>query len=511
MIRSLLICLIAAAVMTVSAQTSTVDPTLPPEHGSAALGVNFAPDPFRGQRLIGGGEIEINRSAAGEACTGLTGAAPDFRLTLAGDLPFLRLIFVADVVLADPTMLVILPDGARHCGDNAFGVLSPVIDLTNANAGDYLIWIGAHSTEPVYGSLYATRRDDVYPNSTSVVVPLVRETAVPSDQATPTLIPGTYLDAAAEPRYGSITLSGGFLPDPYWTFAGAGGSLDVPAYDLQADIENITFGSEVGGGSLGASGTGECAGFTTPEPALTLDWSGRSTRLRIFFTAVTTGEANTSLIIQAPDLSWWCSRDFAPGFTDPLIEFPNPAAGRYTIWVANEITRGASIPGAIHISERSALTPDGITLEATAPASTPLIGFSEGSFAAESLRDPLTVAFTAGGLIEAALNNPTTGCVGYYADTPALTLELTESQPFLRAFVVAPDPAEADPTLIAAMPDGQWYCADDWNGTTLPMITVFGGTGTGLARFWVGSYHAEQQFTGTLVISERGITPADAF
>ncbi len=505
----LLICWIAAAVVTVSAQTSTVDPTLPPEHGSAALGVNFTPDPFRGQRLIGGGDVDISRNAPGDSCAGFTSAAPDFRLTLAGDLPFLRLMFVADVVNADPTMFVILPDGGRRCGDNAYGVLSPVIDLANVGAGDYLIWIGARSEEPVYGSLYATRREDVYPNSTSVIVPPVRETAVASSQATPTLIPGTYLDSEAEPRYGAINLNGGFLPDPFWTFAEAGGTLDVPAYDLQADIEAITFGGEVGGGSLGASGTGECAGFTTPEPALTLDWSGRSTRLRVFFAAISSGDVNAALIIQAPDLTWWCNRDFALGFTDPLIEFENPAAGRYTIWLAHETERGASIPGALHITERRELTPDGITLEASTPITTPLIGFSGANFAADVLRDPLTVPFTAGGLIEAALNNPTSGCVGYYADTPAITLELTDSLPFLRAFVIAPDPAEADPTLIAAMPDGHWYCADDWGGTTLPMITVFGGTGTGLARFWVGSYHAEQQFSGTLVITERGITPLE--
>ncbi|MDX2160419.1 MAG: hypothetical protein SF162_03745 [bacterium] len=493
----------------VAAQSPLIDPDLPPEHGGAVLGENFAPDPYRGQLIQGGGPVDIGTAVVGQDCSGFTGVAPDFGLELRAGLPLLRVIFVADVVTSDPMMIVRMPDGEIRCIDNSYGVNAPAYDIAPAPAGRYTIWIGSHNDQPVYGALYITRRTDVIPNSLSVIVPLAQPTPVPEQYVMPTPIPLTYLDRELDSIYGSQTLRAGFLPDPFWTYAEAGGSLDVPAFDLQADAEAIIFGSEIGGGSLGGSGTGECAGFTTPHPAYTLDWEGRSTRLTIFFVSAQSGNTvmpNPALVVQAPDGRWHCNRSFAPDEPDPSITFNNPARGRYAIWLANETNRGLAVPGGLYITELNLVNPATTTAPGTMPLSLPLTGLGGASPPVQfnSADDPFRVTVSGGGEVDVIALNTGVPCAGYYNQPPSLTLTVLERLPFLRIFTTAPP--EFDTTLVIADAQGRWYCADDWNGAANPLIDLLGGA-AGELRIWVGSFDASDPFTIPLVVTTSNLSP----
>ncbi|MFN8530021.1 MAG: hypothetical protein U0670_15580 [Anaerolineae bacterium] len=488
------------------AQSPRLDPSLPPEHGSTVLGTNFTPDPYRGQSIQGGGEVEISEVLRGDDCTGYTSAAPDYAIELRADLPLLRLIFIADVVTADAMMVVRTPSGDMLCADDSFGVFAPSLDFRPAPAGEYRVWIGAFTVEPVYGSLYITRRADVIPNSSGVEVPNVEPSATPPGYIDPTAIPGTFLDPALTPRAASLALNAGFFPDPYWAFAEGGGSLDVPAFDLQRAADQITFGSEIGGGSLGEIGGGACAGFTTPEPAFALDWTGQSGFLSLFFVSVNSG-ANASMVVHAPDGTWTCSRDAVPDMLDPMVTFNNPPQGLYTVWLANELVRAQPVFGALFLSELPDQSPLTAVLPSTDPLPLPLVGLEMGAQAAEFKPDPLLNPVMGGGSVDLGSLNPGEWCPGFYPVTNTFALALSSSLPYLRAFVANADPETADPTLVALMPDGQWYCGDDWQGLTDPVIDVLGGTGTGIAYFWVGSYSAGETFGALLGLTRGTASP----
>lgn len=117
------------------------------------------------------------------------------------------------------------------------------------------------------------------------------------------------LDPVGTPTYGSITLEAGFLPDPWIVSAVSGGEVDA---------------SQSG---LGAG----CVGFISSVPNFTLTYSGTplSGNLRILFV----GAGDTMLVVSDPNGSYFCN-DTSTN-TDPLIDFPAPAAGNYTVWVGS--------------------------------------------------------------------------------------------------------------------------------------------------------------------------------
>jgi len=121
----------------------------------------------------------------------------------------------------------------------------------------------------------------------------------------------------AAPSYGQITLSAGFLPDPYVLDVTAGGD-----YDLAGCFDGWT-------------------GSVASTPDYDLVWSGSSSQLTIGVDS----EADTVLLINAPDGQWYYSGD-ASGLT-----FSNPQQGLYDIWVgANSGSNG--MPGKLVITEQ---------------------------------------------------------------------------------------------------------------------------------------------------------------
>ena len=155
--------------------------------------------------------------------------------------------------------------------------------------------------------------------------PAVQPTSVPQPTAEPTSAPvtGGALDFSQPPTFGEQSLSAGFVPDPFEVSLISGGSVDA---------------TSLGGG---------CNGYAATAPDFRLRWDGSSARLRIMFVAATAGE-DTTLIINAADGSWHCNDD--SGGLNPMVEFANPVAGQYDIWVGS-YGAGTYVSGTLRITE----------------------------------------------------------------------------------------------------------------------------------------------------------------
>ncbi|MFD1912324.1 peptidase S1 [Halodurantibacterium flavum] len=114
-------------------------------------------------------------------------------------------------------------------------------------------------------------------------------------------------DWQGQPHFGTISLDAGFLPDPTSYRVTAGGTHR---------IENC-----------GAYGW---AGYVTTRPDFDLYWHGSSSRLTI---AVESGSADTVLLVNAPDGSWYYNDDYRG--TNSAIVFDAPQQGLYDIWIGS--------------------------------------------------------------------------------------------------------------------------------------------------------------------------------
>lgn len=108
----------------------------------------------------------------------------------------------------------------------------------------------------------------------------------------------------APAAYGSVSLSAGFMPDPYAVRVRAGGDWY----------------------------------FTTSQSCQRGGWFAQAPDFRLFYQAggyqlsiYARGPGDTMLLVNAPDGSWYCNDDYAG--LDPAIVFNRPLSGRYEIWV----------------------------------------------------------------------------------------------------------------------------------------------------------------------------------
>jgi hypothetical protein len=111
-------------------------------------------------------------------------------------------------------------------------------------------------------------------------------------------------DYQLPPTFGAVTLQPGFLPDPVEVVLVAGGPIDAATIN-----------------------TG-CVGMIADAPDFRLTYGAGGRQLFIGVTS----EADTTLVVNAPDGSWYCSDDYAGGL-DPFVGGENPQAGQYDIWV----------------------------------------------------------------------------------------------------------------------------------------------------------------------------------
>lgn len=146
------------------------------------------------------------------------------------------------------------------------------------------------------------------------------------------------LDFSEEAEFGTISLVGGFLPDPYIATVNAGGAVDVSTLDLGAG----------------------CLGFTTVEPTLELSWENdEETNLRVFATST----ADIALAINTAGGEWICNDDGAEEGSglNPSVVLEGAASGTYDIYVtvldATVADSGLRAPVYLFVTEFETNTP----------------------------------------------------------------------------------------------------------------------------------------------------------
>lgn len=126
-------------------------------------------------------------------------------------------------------------------------------------------------------------------------------------------------DPNLPPTYGTVSLTAGFMPDPYGARVVAGG----PIYT-----------------SLGGVNA-----YVARAPDFRVYYTAGSYPLTFFVTA----SADTTLLINLPDGSWVADDD-SGGSLNPMIRLLSPPSGRYDIWVGT--FQPGYPPANLYVTER---------------------------------------------------------------------------------------------------------------------------------------------------------------
>lgn len=250
-----------------------------PTYSTIDLTAGFLPDPWR-QSLRAGGPDRVPHSL-GYACTGyINDTAPDVDLNYtAGSSP----LYIRVSAAADTTLVVLDPAGEWHCSDDVIG-FDPIVAFDAPLDGNYNIWVGMHGESSVAPAELRISEID------------------PTREAAGT---GQHPNWAAAPTYETVSLTSGFLPDPWRRHVQAGGSHDV-----------------------GASVGGECVGYINASaPDIDLNYEAGSRTLH--FHALSS--ADTTLAVLDPVGTWYCNDDAI--HLDPVVTIRNPRSGNYNVWL----------------------------------------------------------------------------------------------------------------------------------------------------------------------------------
>ncbi len=270
-------------------------------YGQVRLASGFEPDPHS-VTVQAGGTIDAAATQAGSSCTGMIAQRPDYtlRYSRAGELP----LYISATSDADTTLVVRLPSGAYVCDDDSAGNLNPVVQIATPANGRYQIWVGT------FGDGSA---------SSPAMVHISELHAGPASQEVAAEAPNPSLD----PAFGTVTLAGGFLPDPHTVAIAAGGAYAAS--------------------QLPAAG---CTGFIATAPDYRVNYTPGSLPL-IFSVAA---EADTTLVVNTPDGQWHCDDDGGVNGMNPMISFDAPQSGQYDVWVGT-YAEGALQNSTLHVSE----------------------------------------------------------------------------------------------------------------------------------------------------------------
>lgn len=122
-------------------------------------------------------------------------------------------------------------------------------------------------------------------------------------------------DAQLTPGYGAISLSAGFAPDPHVVQMDAGGSISEP-----------------------------CGGLIESAPSLSLNYAQTSNQDLVIEAS---SSADTTLLVFAPDMTWYCDDNGGPLDANPRLVFEGAGGGSYYIWVG---AKGGSGSASLSIS-----------------------------------------------------------------------------------------------------------------------------------------------------------------
>jgi hypothetical protein len=275
-------------------------------------------------------------------------------------------------------------------------------------------------------------------------------------------------DVNAAPAYGTVTLAAGFAEDP------------------------TSVGIQAGGAIYGGTVDDNCYGYISFQPSLNLQYNAGN--LPLYISAAS--DADTTLIVNAPDGSWSCNDD-APGQgLNSGVLFESPQSGLYNIWVGTLQAGNGYEPSMVHISElgfssdnaysrapNAALQPNSATVNLRA-------GFAD---------DPRRVAVRAGGDLNGS-RGTADFCWGQITEAPDVWLNYSANSEFDLYLSME---ADSDTTLIVQGPNGNWYCDDDTAEQLNPGIRIT-DPAAGRYAIWAGRYSEGAPVDATLFVSEQG-------
>jgi len=130
-------------------------------------------------------------------------------------------------------------------------------------------------------------------------------------------------DYRAQPTYSTLNLTSGFTPDPTVVNVQSGGSRNA---------------SSVGSG---------CTGSIANAPDVRLNYNAGSLPMIISVSS----SADTTLVVNGPDGSWYCDDDGGTYGSNPQVRFNSPQSGQYDIWIGSY--NGGQENARLYISELS--------------------------------------------------------------------------------------------------------------------------------------------------------------
>jgi hypothetical protein len=276
------------------------------------------------------------------------------------------------------------------------------------------------------------------------------------------------------------------------------------------------------GGPLDASTVAqECKGFVAKNPALTVNYKGKTEILKIFFYS----DGDPVLLIQMPDGKFVCNDNTNAALRDPTVTLTNPAQGRYNVWLGSAVARDL-IPGFLVFSGKGDMSAGGLALQnlVKRPAQPEVLPLSNRltsaatrvAEAAASVKTaenltpgggPLTAQVTATGNLPAP--EVATGdslCGGLITVAPNYAFEWSGQAKALGVMFEG----NGDATVIVRRPDGRFVCADDADGNAnLNPLVILAGPTAGRYLVWVGRVDPAKPLTGKLTVaSSADLKPA---
>ncbi|KPP80819.1 MAG: hypothetical protein HLUCCA04_11670 [Oceanicaulis sp. HLUCCA04] len=265
------------------------DYSLSPNYGDTSLRAGFSPDPYV-ISLQSGGPVNVSQTIGG-SCRGYVSNAPDFSVNYSAGsaLPF-RIGVSAD---RDTTLVVNGPDGNWYCDDDGGEGLNPLLHFGSPMSGRYDIWVGTYASASNHSALlFISELSSVTADTVSMGDGYAG--GVPSGP-----------DWSLPATYETVSLNGGFTPDPYRVRLQSGGPV-----------------------SASETVSSNCRGYIAEAPDVRLNFQPGSLPLILSVAS----DADTTLVINGPDGGWYCDDDGGVG-TNPSIRWDQPMSGQYDIWV----------------------------------------------------------------------------------------------------------------------------------------------------------------------------------
>jgi hypothetical protein len=327
--------------------------------------------------------------------------------------------------------------------------------------------------------------------TTTVIV--TTTTAVTEQQVITTPAPAAeplVITGAVPPAYLAVNLAGGFPLDPFLVSVNGGGPFSVEG--------------------LGP----DCRGFVNHAPTLSLNWSGSTDSVEVFFYS----DHDPVLVVQLPNGQILCNDDANEALLDPRIRIDAPAPGPYHIWVGS-YAAAQLIPGLLVITANPALNLGTFRLdelvkrapipeEVIKPAeirTTQLPTVTAGGTLASVAplqpgAPPLTMPVTVTGTVP-AFDLPIEGtvCTGYLNDHIDYSFTWAGATSNLRIYFEG----SGDASLLVIGPGNSVYCNDDAAaGQNLnPMIDILSPQ-EGAYLVLVGRLSLETPLSGVLTVVE---------